>query len=263
MSWSNRNNPSAAGHWLAAALLALAGIAEAAELPGTLAWSDRVGMGPLVSGVVRSVAVTPGQRVARGAELLTLDARGFDAELRGARAELARAEVLLEEAQREDERAVELYDRTLLSEHERTLATIALREAEAQMQRARAHLTAAQLDVERSRLAAPFDGLVLSVNATPGQVVVSELQSQVLLELAADSDMLLQVQADLATANQIAQAGNAVVEVAGQRLPVKDVRIGLEPVGHAEAGALYAVQVRFERPRDMLLRAGQGGRLAW
>jgi len=254
------------GGWQAACALALitcSGLGQAGELAGTLAWSERLAMGTLVSGVVKQVAVAPGQPVAKGDLLLALDDRGFRAELSGARAELQRAEVLLEEAQREDERATELYDRTVLSEHERTQATIALRQAEAAAQRAQAQLTGARIDLERSQLRAPFDGRVLAVEAAPGQSVVSTLQSEALLVLAADGQMLVQAQADLATAREIEQSASLAVEVAGQRLPAQGVRVGFEPVAQAAGGALYPVSVRFTRPAELLLRAGEAARLLW
>ena len=86
----------------------LSGSVLAGELPGTLAWGERMSMGTLVSGVVSEVPVKPGQRVGKGDLLVGLDARGFRAGLTGARAELARAKARLEEAQREEEEADQL-----------------------------------------------------------------------------------------------------------------------------------------------------------
>jgi len=128
-------------------MLVLAGVASAGELPGTLAWGERISMGTLVSGMVAEVPVRAGQRVNKGDLLVALVGRGLRAEVAGAKAETLRADVLLKEAQLEDERATELYERTVLSEHERTQATIGLREAQAQAQRARARLVQARLDV--------------------------------------------------------------------------------------------------------------------
>lgn len=241
----------------------LSGSVLAGELPGTLAWGERMSMGTLVSGVVSKVPVKPGQRVGKGDLLVGLDARGFRAGLNGARAELARAKARLEEAQLEDERAAELYDRTLLSDHERTLATLGLRDAEAAAARAKSSLVQARLDHERSQLKAPFDGLVLAVHASPGQAIVSEYQSPVLVELAGDTRMSLLSSADLATARAVA-AGKAVVEVAGRQVAADSVEIGFEPVGQGpQALPRYALKVLFTRPADLQLRAGEPARLLW
>ena len=250
------------GFWLLLGWL-LASVAHAGELDGSLAWGERVAIGTLVSGNVTQVAVQPGQRVARGELLLELDARGFRAEVNGARAELARAEVLLEEAQREDERAEELYERTVLSEHERTQAVIGLRQAEAEQQRARASLVAAQLAAERARLRAPFDGLVLTVNAATGQTVQSSLRSETLVEMAGDTQMRVLAQTTLAQAREIEKAGQVNVRVAGQQVAGEGVLVGLEPSGNSAEGALYSVSVSFRRPADLLLRAGEPAQLSW
>lgn len=249
-----------------AGLLVFAAIslrAHAGELAGSLVWSERVAMGTLVSGVVSKVWVRPGQEVVEGDHLVSLDTRGLDARVGGARAGVAHALALLQEAQREDERALELYDRTLLSDHERNQALIGLRAAEAELQRARAHLVSSQLDQERSHLRAPFAGRVLSVAASPGQAVVSRLRSQVLVELAADRQMAVQLQTDLGTAAEIEQAGGGTVEVAGRRLSARGVSVALEPDGQSPQGALYRVRVLFDRPEGLLLRAGQGAKLSW
>ena len=251
------------GRVLGVALLILtAAPGLAGELPGILAWGDRVSMGTLVSGVVMEVPVRAGQRVAEGDLLVGLDSRGFRAQVAGIRAEAARADALLAEAQREDERAEELFERTVLSEHERARATIALREAEAAAGRARADLVAARLDLERSQLQAPFSGRVLVVHAVPGQAVVSHLQSEPLVELAMDEQMELRAEVDLETAREIA-AGAASVEVGGERIAADRVVVGFEPVAHDQAAPRYALSVRFARPAELELRAGQAARLLW
>lgn len=247
---------------LFALLLLLSCGLAAGELPGSLAWSDRIAMGTLVSGMVAEVPVQPGQRVKKGDLLVAMDSRGFLAELAGARAEAVRANILLDEAQREDERADELYERTVLSEHERTLAVIGLRKAQANARRAQATLMQARLDHERSQLHAPADGLVLAVHVSPGVAVVNTLKSEPLVELAADGHMLLHSTTDLATARQIEQ-GRAQVEVAGRRIDAESVEIGFEPLGQDQAGPRYAISVRFERPLDMELRAGEPARVLW
>ncbi len=247
---------------LVAMLWLFSGVLHAGELPGKLAWGERLSMGMLVSGVVSEVPVQAGQRVKKGDLLVGLDARGFRAELQGVRAESSRAQTLLEEAQREDERAAELYDRTLLSEHERTAATIGLREAQAAAARARANEVNARLDLERSRLSAPFDGLVLAVHAAPGQAVVSRFQTSPLVELAGDLRMVLLSSADMATA-RAAAAADATVDVAGQQLKADAVEIGFEPVGSEQARPRYALKVYFNRPDDLELRAGEPARLIW
>jgi multidrug efflux system membrane fusion protein len=239
--------------------LGLAGVAQgvlALDLDGRLAWGQRVELGTLVSGVVTEVPIQPGQVVKQGGTLLRLDPRGFQAAVSGARASLARAESQLDEARREDERAQELYDRTLLSDHERQVAQIARVEAESTTAEAKAALVRAQLALERSHLKAPFDALVLGVNVSAGQAVVSKLQSQPLLVIADHGTMLAEAEIAAGQLNDLTAGQAAQVGLAGQWLAGRIHDISLEPVRQTEREALYRIRVRFEPSADMVQRAG-------
>ncbi len=158
--------------------------AVAADVPAVVGWSQKVELGTLVSGVVGEVHVRPGQIVSKGDELISLDGRSFSGQVNRRLAAYKYAKAALEEAEREDERAVELYDRTVLSDFERNQALIALHSARARAEAAHVDLIEARLELERSVVRAPFDGIVLAVNVSPGQTVVSEWQSQPLVTLA-------------------------------------------------------------------------------
>jgi multidrug efflux system membrane fusion protein len=243
-------------------LLLLAGgsiapqLASALDLDGRLAWGQRLELGTLVSGVVSEVTVRPGQTVTAGAVLLKLDDRGFRAEVNHSRAVLARSEALADEAVREDDRAQELYDRTMLSDHERQVVQIARVEAESVLAEARARLAQAQLDLERSRLKAPFAARVLAVNAMPGQAVVSSLQSQPLLVLADSQAMLAEAEIGAGQLNGLAAGQSAQVGLGGDWLDGRIFDIGLEPVRQGEREVFYRVRIMFQVPQDRLLRAG-------
>ena len=79
----------------------LASSIPANELLGTINWADRSELGTLVSGVVATVSVVSGQRVAPGEELLRLDDRGFKARVSEAQALVSGSKVRYDEAQRE------------------------------------------------------------------------------------------------------------------------------------------------------------------
>lgn len=236
--------------------LLLAVTANAAELQAVTGWVQRVELGPLVSGVVSEVHVRPGDRVDKGARLVTLDRRDFTSRVSRREAERRHAEMLLEEAQREDERAAELYDRTLLSDHERNQASIALEAARAAAETARAALSRARLDLERSQVRAPFDALVLAVAAVPGQSVVSELQSQPLVTLADGSALVARAAVDAAQAAELAPGQALRATLRGQPVEVRVRELGLEPLGGQAEPPRYALVV--ELPADVgTPRAGE------
>jgi len=146
-------------------------------------------LGTLVSGVVQEVSVLPGQKVRQGELLLVLDQREFQAQLRRAQAMVAQANNLFDEALREENRARELYDRTLLSDHEMQKAQIGRLEAEAGKHDAAAGLVQAKLNLERSRIMAPVDGWIQEVLAWKGQPLQNALGIQPLLVLAATDSL--------------------------------------------------------------------------
>lgn len=239
------------------ALLLHAPLVAAEDLDARLAWSQRVELGTLVSGVVDQLPVRVGQRVSGGQLLLSLDGRPFHIALGQAEAAVASAEVLLAEAQREDDRATELYDRTVLSNHERELARIGLAEADAAARTARAHLQQVRLDQERSHIKAPFDAWVLQLHAAPGQVVVSELQSQPLLVLAQAGRMLAQAEVGASRAATLTDKSRYSVAIGGDWYDARLVSVGLEPSRQDEREVYYPLQVSFEVPAGKRLRAGQ------
>jgi RND family efflux transporter MFP subunit len=241
-----------AGGWLWS-LMASAG---AAQWPARLAWQQQVELSTPVSGVVGEVAVTPGQRVAKGTLLLALDQRLFRSAVARAEARLAEARQLRDEAAREQERSAELFERTLLSEHDRQLAEIALARAQAAFSTAQADLTEARVHLEYSRLIAPFDAWVTTVAANVGETVVSRLQTKVLVSLAAAGRMRAVARLGEQQLGSVSNASVVAVLVAGQRFAARLEGLSLEPVA-AAAEPQYALSVQFDIPQGVLLRPGQ------
>lgn len=236
---------------------------QAAQLNGTLNWSQRLPMGLVVSGIVAKVPVSVGQNVNKGDLLLALDKRSFQAALNKASTQSRHAKALWEEAQRENERSIELFDRTVLSEHELTQSHIALKQARATHQAAKSDLTQAYLSMQHSMLKAPFAGVVVELNAGVGQSVVNAQHSETLLVLANNNTMHFIGNVDLATANAIEQAGQVNVSVAGKQITVDNIHIGLEPVQQSANGPLYQLTAEFKRSANTILRVGQAASLVW
>lgn len=239
------------------ALGILSGAANSLELEGRVNWSQRTELGTLVSGVVDAVPVRQGQYVKEGDELLRLDDRDFKARIAEAQAQVSGAGARHTEAKREDERAEELYDRTVLSDHERQLAAIAFQESASTLLAARARLTRARIDYERSVIKAPYDAIVVRVDTSPGEIIVSELQSKPLLVVAQAQLMTIE---GLASAPQMAQLEpgmTAQVEIRDALLQGTVSSLGLEPVASEPSGTLYHLKVSVEVPPDMGVRVGE------
>lgn len=140
-----------------------------------------------VSGVVKTVHVQSGDRVSKGDLLLSLDARRYKSEVRLANALLNKFRLSRDESARELERNKELYDRTVISKHDLQLVEIALAVAEADYVSAREQLVQAKLNLEYSELRAPFAGVVASVMAHEGMVVVNASTATPLIDMHKES----------------------------------------------------------------------------
>lgn len=242
---------------LTLALALVASAAMAGDVAGVIGWSQRVELGMLVSGVVEKVHVRPGQSVARGDSLVSLDGRRFKSEVARTLAGHRHAQALLEEAQREDERAIELYDRTVLSDFERNQALIALKGAQAHAQAARAAWLQARLDLERSVIRSPFDGVILAVDVAPGQTVVSDLQSSPMVTVADKALYLARAQVDIDQASRLATADVVRATVRGQDFEARIRHVGFEPVSQSGQGPRYELVAEVRAPEGQNLRAGE------
>ncbi len=230
--------------WMCGVVLGvMAGSGVAGELAGVVQWAQRVELGTPQSGIIIVVPVQAGDSVKKGQVLVQLEGRGLQARVRRAEAELASAKKEREEGQRELERAQQLYERTLLSNHDLEQAKLAFALANSRYQSTNATLVETRLDLEQSTIRAPFDGVVLQRNAEVGQAVVSALQSATLMSMAATHLMRVHVAATPPQLEKLAVKQKVAVVAADKRFEGEIVHIGLEPLaGNGEPRYLLVVE---------------------
>ncbi len=136
-----------------------------------------------VSGVVKSVFVSVGQRVKKGQPLLALDDTIYQARVMEAEASVARAKEEGLDAGRNLARAKELYSRAVSSTTELDAAKLRSARADAMSKEAQARLIIARKNQQDSVLRAPFDGVVKARMAEPGMYVATTLQPPTLIVL--------------------------------------------------------------------------------
>ncbi|MDJ0807649.1 MAG: efflux RND transporter periplasmic adaptor subunit [Gammaproteobacteria bacterium] len=236
--------------------LMVSGSLLAKDLPAVLDWQQRVGLGTLVDGVVNKVNVSPGDRVTRGSLLVELDQRELQSRLAWAEARAAASKLEQDEARRELDRSLDLYDRTLISDHERKQAEVDAAKADAQARLAEAELTHIRLHREYSRIKAPFDGLVIEVLVHPGQALVNHLQSQSALTLADMRRMKARARVSLEAATELQLGQPVKVGVRGVWVEGQVSFIGLEPIAGGQSTE-YRIEVLFTPPEQFQLRAGE------
>jgi len=218
----------------------------AAEFQATLSWADRTALSLPVSGLVKDVHVRAGQVVPAGAPLVSLDARPFDARLREARAGVQALERKRAEAEREVERAKELYARTVLSNVELEKAHIDQQQVDGQYQQARAKLQMAEIERGYNPLRAPFAARVLNVNIAPGAAISAVMQAPVLVEVARAEvmDAIATLRPDEAQGLRLGD--KAEVEVNGHRMSGKILALESPQEGD------YRLVVRVTAGKDWL-----------
>lgn len=234
--------------------------ALAAEVQARLDWARRVALGVPVSGVITEVSVRPGEVVQQGQMLLKLDQRGFAARLAAAKAKVDGMTHAHGEAQRELERAEELYERMLLSDHELVEARVAFGNADAAFRSAQAELAEAQMDLEYSEIRAPYTGVVIARRAEAGQTVAAELQSVALIDLAESGRMVAEARVGLGQVEKVQLGDKVAVKVGAKRYEGTIAGVGAEPVAEGKEGALYSVRVAFDTG-GQLFRPGQAARI--
>lgn len=238
-------------------MVSLPGVA--AQWNGVVDWSQRTELGTSASGVVTSVPVRAGDRVKKGQLLVQLEQAALQARFDQRKAELRHGELMLAEANRELERAEELYARTLLADHDLDVAKIAHAEAEAAYQASRAEYHQAREDLDNSALRAPYDAVILARHIQPAETVNSNCQTQALLTLAPATQMRVRI---LVAADKLAGFAadrSVTVEVAGERYQGEVAAIGYEGESLNDA-VRYPVDVVFASGDALLV--GQGARVS-
>lgn len=193
--------------------------------------SDNIAIGTPVGGIVRSVAVKAGQRVAAGELLFEIDDRDRSAELAQKQAALVKARASLAEAEAAsrdyetqyrlvsgvtDSRAVSLDD---LEKRRNAmyLYRAKVRSAQADVAVAEADLAAARTALDLLGVRAPIDGEILQVNVRPGEYAAAGVLDTPLLRLGDMDTLHVRVDIDENDAWRFEPGARAVAFLRGNR----------------------------------------------
>ena len=158
---------------VAAAKVVSKPVTEFDEFTGRFEAVERVEIRPRVSGYITAVQFQQGHEVRKGDILYVIDPRPYQATLKRAQAELARARTQLTLAQSERERATRLIEKHAISQEEFDVRTSGREQASANLAAAQAAVEAAQLDLSFTQVRAPISGLVGRAEVTPGNLVAA------------------------------------------------------------------------------------------
>lgn len=161
---------------LVAGLLVLSTQVSAEDIKANVQWAELTPLKVGVSGRVVEPLIRSGSRVAAGDQLLVLARPDLEASVSSAQTNLQAVSLALDEAKRELDRAQELYERTVLSDHDLMKAKIAYQLAVSEHASAEQQLASASTTLSWSRLEAPFDGLVVHMNTRVGDLLLADEQ---------------------------------------------------------------------------------------
>jgi multidrug efflux system membrane fusion protein len=146
-------------------------VTEWDEYSGHIEAIDSAEIRPRVTGHLRGVHYKEGGLVRKGQLLFTIDDREYGAAADAARADTSRAEARVALAKQELARAESLITDRAVSQGELDQRRMEAQQAEADLLGAHAQLTRAELNLEFTRVTAPFAGRAGAALVKPGNVV--------------------------------------------------------------------------------------------
>lgn len=158
------------------------------EFTGRLEAVESVEVRPRVTGYIESANFAEGSLVKKGDLLFVIDQRPYRAELDKAQAELARAIARAELSATDVERSEKLLGVKAVSREEYDQRLNAQREAQANVEAARAAVTSAKLNLEFTRITAPIGGRVSRAVVTAGNLVTGGSNAATLLTTVVSID---------------------------------------------------------------------------
>lgn len=231
--------------------------AVALDLKGRLEWVSKAEL-RVTDGVIEKVSVTVGQHVSKGTLLLKMDQREFQAAVLEAKAQVARATVNKDDADKDLERAQELYDQGLIAEEELKETQLKQAATIAELESGKAKQTVAEIALERTELHAPYNGIIVEQNVWDGAVIYKNLQQKPPLAIAPNNQMIARtlVRADVLRRYQRGQ--HAQVRLQGRQVRQAVIhRLGVEAVRIEPEGAIYELDVIFQRQPNETLRPSE------
>jgi HlyD family secretion protein len=239
---------------------------------GTIQPTTQTDISSEMSGVVRSVNVDNNDLIKKGDVLAELDSERYQAQLQslqasvaGAKARLADAQATLQASDLTLARQVALQKKGLVITQDleaaraaQARAAAAISVAEADIQIADANLDLKQLDIDKSKILSPVDGIVLKRAVEPGQTVASSLQAPILFTLAEDlKHMQLEAnidEADIGTVAAGQKASFTVDAFSGRSFPARIETIEFSPLT-TEGVVTYKAVLSVDNS-DLALRPG-------
>src|SRR5262245_46582772 len=168
-----RNNSQDAPLDYKTAAVTRGNLTQAVTANGQLSAVKNVTVGSQVSGIITKIYVDFNSRVTNGQLVAEIDPSTYLQNITQSKAELANAQASLELAELNMRRARELHTNELIAAAEYDKTVVELHQSQAVVQMREASLKRVQVDLERTKIYAPIDGVVISRAVDEGQTVAA------------------------------------------------------------------------------------------
>ncbi len=161
-------------------------IVQSVTANGSLTPVRLVEVGSQISGVITKINVDFNSPVKAGEVVAQIDPATYERALGQVQAELANSEAALELAELNFDRGKELMDSNLISKSEYDQLRVALSQAKAEVKTRQANVERAKVDLSRTTIYAPMDGVVITRRVEAGQTVAASMNTPTLFTVAND-----------------------------------------------------------------------------
>src|SRR5882672_5874400 len=153
---------------------------------GSLTPVQLVEVGSQISGVITEIRADFNSRVKAGDIVAQIDPATYERAQGQAEAELASAEAGLEMAQLNFDRGKDLHGSQLISKSDFDQLRVNLSQAKSLVKTRQANLESTKVDLSRTTIRAPIDGLVITRKVEAGQTVAAAMNTPTLFTIAND-----------------------------------------------------------------------------
>ncbi|HOW66123.1 MAG TPA: efflux RND transporter periplasmic adaptor subunit [Candidatus Paceibacterota bacterium] len=239
-------------------LVARTNIIQSVTANGSLTPVRMVEVGSQISGVITKIMVDFNSVVKSNDVVAQIDPATYERSLGQAEAELSNADAALELAQLNYDRAMGLMADNLISKSEFDQQRVNLSQAKAVLKTRQANVDRAKVDLSRTTIYAPMDGIVITRKVEAGQTVAATMNAPTLFIIANDLTKM-QIEAAVSEADVGGLEEGQTVQFIVDAFPGRSFEGKVQQVRYAPTTnqnvITYTTVVAVEN-KDMKLRPG-------
>jgi hypothetical protein len=162
------------------------------QYTGVISYPDAISLTTPTTGII-SKTVTAGYFFSKDSQLVKFDTTILQSQILVLNTELKLQQKVYAEAQREFQRSQELYEGTMLSDHELKMSEIFWVKEKKQLEEIKSKLVKRSWERQYSSISAPFNGFVVGLRAFTNQFVSNQLKATPLVTFVNSKNIMLKV----------------------------------------------------------------------